>query len=311
VSVSRHAVAACAAGGILLVACQALGAPLPGGSGTPSTDDAARIEALTGAKGDFDAAEGVFKVSYPRSDLAVSVGGARMTPPLGLTSWAAFKQAGAHAMVMGDMVLTEDQVAPVMSAALDAGLDVTALHNHFAGDSPRVMFMHIGGMGDRDALAAAVGSVFSRIRETAGGKGEMPRSVNVDPSRTALDAAALDGIFGTKGTLAKGVYKVTIGRETAMDGVEVGKAMGVNTWAAMAGTDQEAIVDGDFAVLAAELTPVLKSLRSHGIFVVAIHNHMTAETPRIVFLHYWGAGKAMDLAGALRAALDRTGTGRR
>jgi hypothetical protein len=273
--------------------------PAPGGL------DTAAIEQLTGTKGALDAKEGVFKVSLPRADIAATVAGARMTPPLGLTAWAAFTKAGKHAMVMGDIVLLEDQVNPVMSAALDAGLEVTALHNHFLWDTPKVMFMHVGGMGDETALATAVGKVFGRLKETSGGKGPVPRA-DVDPAKTTLKPEKIQAVLRYKGDLKDGVYKVVIGRTTKMGGHAVGKAMGVNTWAAFAGSDDKAIVDGDFAMLESELQPVLKALRGGGIDVVAIHNHMTDESPRIVFLHYWGVGPTEALAKTLRAALDRT-----
>jgi hypothetical protein len=266
--------------------------------------DTAAIEQLTGAKGSLDAKEGVFKVSLPRNDLQVTAAGVRLTPPLGLTAWAAFTRAGKHAMVMGDIVLLEDQVNPVMSAALDAGLEVTALHNHFFWDSPKVMFMHVGGMGEEKALASGIGKVFARLKETSGGKGSVPRA-EIDPARTTLDPKKID-LGGYKGELANGVYKVVIGRTTKMGGHKVGKAMGVNTWAAFAGSDDKAVVDGDFAMLESELQDVLKALRGGGINVVAIHNHMTGETPRILFLHYWGIGPTAALAGTLQAALART-----
>jgi hypothetical protein len=266
--------------------------------------DAARIEQLTGAKGALDAKEGTFKVSAPRKDLQVRVGSARLTPPMGLTSWATFMSAGEATMVMGDMVLEEGQVSPVMSAALDEGLEVTALHNHFLWESPRIMFMHIGGHGDEAKLAAAVGKVFARIRETAGAAA--PAIPAVDPAQGSLVPAKIESALGRKGQLADGVYKVTIGRTTQAHGMNVGNTMGVNTWAAFAGRDDSAIVDGDFAMLESELQPVLKALRGAGIHVVAIHHHMTGETPRIVFLHYWGAGPAADLARGLKAALAQT-----
>ncbi len=265
--------------------------------------DVALIERLTGAKGSLDEKEGVFKVSAPRSDLGVSVAGTRMTPPLGLTSWAAFQRAGDRVMVMGDLVLLEDQVSPVMSAALDSGLEVTALHNHFLWDTPKVMFMHVAGMGDQAALAGAVGKVFTRIRETSSGRGEAPKA-DVDPARTTLNPSRIEAVLGSKGDLADGVYKVVIGRTLRMHGQEAAGTMGVNTWAAFAGSNERAIVDGDFAVLESELQDVLRALRSSGIHVVAIHNHMTAEQPRMLFLHYWGVGPTEDLARALRAALD-------
>ncbi len=267
--------------------------------------DTARIERLTGAKGVLDEKEGVFKVSVPRADLAVTAGGVRITPPMGLTSWAAFKPAGGETVVMGDLVLLEDQVNPVMSTALDQRLEVTALHNHFFWDTPKVMFMHIAGVGGEGELASAVGRVFARMAETAGGKGETPKA-DIDPGRTTLDPSRIETILGSKGTMTAGVCKVVIGRPARMHGVEVAAAMGVNTWAAFAGSDERAVVDGDFAMLESELQPVLKALRGAGISVVAIHHHMTHEEPRILFLHYWGVGPTADLARGLRSALDRT-----
>jgi hypothetical protein len=267
--------------------------------------DTAAIEQLTGAKGTLDAKEGVFKVSLPRKDIAATAAGVRMTPGMGLTAWAAFTNAGKHTMVMGDIVLLEDQVNPVMSAALDAGLEVTALHNHFFWDTPKIMFMHVGGMGDERALATAVGKVFAKLKETSGGKGETLHA-DVDPAKSTLAPAKIEAVLRYKGELKDGIYKVVIGRSTKMSGHSVGKAMGVNTWAAFAGSDDKAVVDGDFAMLESELQPVLKALRGGGIDVVAIHNHMTNETPRILFLHFWGVGPTEALAKTLASALAVT-----
>ncbi len=268
--------------------------------------DTARIERLTGAKGALDPKEGVFKVSVPRSDLHVIAAGVHLTPALGTTSWAAFEPAGVgQVMLMGDLVLVEDQVNPVMSVALDNGLEVTALHNHFFWDAPKLMYMHIGAMGDQDTLAAGVGKVFAKIKETSGGAADPPMA-NIDPATSTITPSKIDAIIGRKGELAGGVYKLTIGRETRMHGHQVGKAMGVNTWAAFAGSDQQAVVDGDFAMLDSELQGVLKALRHADINIVAIHSHMVGEQPRIMFLHYWGIGPADSLARGLRAALDVT-----
>jgi len=262
-----------------------------------------KIEELTGLKGQLNEKEGVFKVSFPRSDLSVTTAGVKMTPPMGLTAWAAFTKVGDHAMMMGDTVLLEDQVNPVMSVALDNGLEVTALHNHFFGDSPKVMFMHISGMGDEEKLATAVGKVYAKLKETMGHKGDFP-NVNLDPSKSTLDPKKIDHVLGRSGDMNNGVYKITIGRTTKMDGHEMGNAMGVNTWAAFVGSDDQSVVDGDFAMLETELQGVLKALRKAGINIVAIHNHMTMESPRIVFLHFWGVGKTTALAQGLKAALD-------
>jgi hypothetical protein len=270
--------------------------------------DTAAIEELTGAKGALDVKEGVFKVTLPRGDIKATAAGVKMTPALGLGAWAAFMRAGkqsSHTMVMGDIVLLEDQVNPVMSAALDAGLEVTALHNHFFWDTPKIMFMHVGGMGEEKALAGAIGKVFARLKETAGGKGEVLKA-DIDPAKTTLAPAKIEAVLGYKGELKDGVYKVVIGRTTKMGGHTVGKQMGVNTWAAFAGSDDKAVVDGDFAMLESELQPVLKALRGGGIDVVAIHNHMTGDNPRILFLHYWGIGPTEALAKTLKSALDKT-----
>src|SRR5262249_7351955 len=283
--------------GVAMTVASALAAPGP---------DTTRIEQLTGAHGALDAKTGVFKVSVPRSDLSVQVAGVRIPPSMGLTSWAAFEAADSDTMVMGDVVLLEDQVNPVMSVALDNGLDVTALHNHFLWESPRVMFMHIGGIGDEAQLAGAVGKVFAKIKETSAGHGEAPKS-QIDPAASTLDPKRIDAILGATGELKDGVYKVTIGRTTRMAGHEAGSAMGVNTWAAFAGSNENAVVDGDFAMLESELQGVLKALRAAGINIVAIHQHMSGEEPRILFLHYWGLGSTESLARGLRTALDRTG----
>jgi hypothetical protein len=269
-----------------------------------ATLNTAKIEQLTGLKGKLDEKEAAFKVSYPRSDIASTAAGVRLTPALGLTAWAAFSGGGARTMVMGDVVLTEDQVNPALSAALDNGLQVTALHNHFFWDSPKVMFMHIGGMGDETRLATAVGKVFAVLKE----KGEVP-SAEIDPAKSTLDPGRLDAAFGKKGEFKDGVYKATWGRTTREHGRTLGNTMGVNTWAALAGSDDKAVIDGDFAMLESELQDVLKALRHAGINIVAIHSHMAGEEPRILFLHYWGVGPAEQLAKGVMAALKETKTG--
>lgn len=306
----------------VILSSAALSVTLAASSG-PSLN-IAKIEELTGVKGSFNEKEGVFKVSAPRADLSITAAGVKITPALGLTSWAAFKKAGERTMVggdmtlledqvypvtrvMGDMVLLEDQVNPVMSVALDNGLEVTALHNHFLGESPRVMFMHIAGVGSEERLASAVGKVFSMIEVTAHSKPKT-RQASIDPAKTTLDSGRIEAILGERGELKNGVYKITIGRETSMHGASMGATMGVNTWAAFAGADDLAVVDGDFAMLEFELQGVLKALRGAGIDIVAIHQHMSGETPRILFLHYWGIGRTVDLAKGLRLALDAART---
>jgi len=294
---SRNSVAGVWIWVVLLVL--AMFAPIAGAE----PPDGARIEALTGLKGKLNETEGVFKVTFPRTDIKATVVGVRMNPELGLTAWAAFTRADDHTMVMGDIVMLESEVNPVMSVALDNGLEVTALHNHFLWDNPKVLFMHIGGMGEEEKLAGAVGKVFDKLKAVIRDKPKLPYA-EIDPAQTSLDGKRIAEIVGTTGSLKDGVYKIVIGRTIEMGGHKIGKEMGVNTWAAFAGSDELAVVDGDFAMFESEVQGVLKALRSGGINIVAIHNHMTFESPRMVFLHYWGIGPTAQLSRALRAALD-------
>ncbi len=273
--------------------------------------DGNRIAATTGGKP--ETTDNVVKVSFPRDDVKVEIDGWNKVPPfMGLTAWAAFvpaEKSGVEAMVMGDVVLFEDEVNPAMSAALDNGLEVTALHNHFFFDKPRVYFMHIGGEGSVEELGKGVKAILE-AEKAVRAKNPQPvatfgKGAPKGPSR--VDGAKLDAVFGVKGQSKDGMYKAVMGRKTQAEcGCTVGKAMGVSTWAAFAGTDDDAIVDGDFAVAESELQPVLKTLRGGAIDVVAIHSHMTQESPRLLFLHYWGHGKAADLATTLKKALDAT-----
>lgn len=272
--------------------------------------DLVPIEKATGMKGTYNAAENVYKISKPRSNMA-AVDGWKIPPFLGASSYAAFTPTvNNQAMVMGDNVLFEDEVGPAMSAALENGLEVTGLHNHFFFDQPKLYFMHIGGMGETEALATAVKKVLDAPDRIRSGQASPATGYLAKPAsgESHITAAPLEGIFGKKGETNNGMFKVSYGRPVKMHGTTAGDAMGVNTWAGFAGTDDQAVVDGDFAVLEGELQPVLKSLRGAGINVVAIHNHMTHEEPRLVFLHYWGQGKAQDLAKAVRAAVGLTST---
>jgi hypothetical protein len=264
--------------------------------------DTAEIDQLTGLKGKFNEKEGVYKVTFPRNDVKIVVDGWTMPPFMGLGTWAAFTPTKDGAMVMGDTVLFEDEVNAAMSAALDNGLNVTALHNHFFFDHPKVYFMHIEGEGAVDKLAGAVRKVYDTIKNTRAANAQPKDSFGVKPlpEKNSITAAPLNEIFGTQGESKDGMVKFTIGRPAIMHGVNIGKDMGVNTWAAFAGSDDNAIVDGDFAVTEDELQPVLKSLLKDKINIVAIHQHMTHEQPRIMFFHYWGRGAAKDLANAIK-----------
>ena len=266
----------------------------------------ARIDELTGLKGKMNEKEGVYKVTFPRNDVKVVVDGWTMPPFMGLGTWAAFTK-GAHteAMVMGDTVMFEDEVNAAMSAALDNGLSVTALHNHFFFDQPKVYFMHIEGEGTVEKLASAIKKVYDTTKVIRGSNAKPAESFSAVggaslPEKNSIAAAPLNEIFGTQSESKDGMVKFTIGRPATMHGVKIDKDMGVNTWAAFAGSDDNAVVDGDFAVTEDELQPVLKSLLKDKINVVAIHQHMTYEQPRIMFFHYWGRGRAKDLANAVK-----------
>src|SRR6266550_1372185 len=268
--------------------------------------DIAKIESITGLKGVSNEKENTFKVSKPRNDVAITVEQVRLAPFMGFTSWAAFTPGMKDGvMVMGDMVLFEDEVNPVMSVALDAGLEVTALHNHFFFDEPKVYFMHIGGEGSVEKLASAVKLALAKQKEIRAANPTPGRNFGGGlPATSSINAAPLEAIFGGKAQTKDGMAKFVFGREATMAcGCKVGKEMGVNTWAAFAGTDENAVADGDFAVLADELQPALRSMRKSGVNIVAIHHHLTQENPRIFFLHYWARGRAADLARSLKAAL--------
>lgn len=270
----------------------------------------AKVEQIIGMKGALNTNEGVFKVTWPRNDVKIAVDGWTMPPFMGLGSWAAFtEQKTDDVMVMGDTVLFQDEVNPVMSVALENGLSVTALHNHFFFDEPKVYFMHIEGTGDAEKLATAVKRVWNKAKEIRAAHPQPATTFGLGamPATNSISGKMIEEILGIKGQANNGMFKVIVGRTTKMPcGCEMTKEMGVNTWAAFAGTDENALVDGDFAVLEGELQPVLKSLRHDGVNIVAIHSHMTQENPRILFLHYWGRGSSKALTQALRNALAET-----
>ena len=264
--------------------------------------DTAKIDQITGLKGKLNEKEAVYKVSSPRGDLKIAVDGWTMPPFMGLGTWAAFTGENDKAMVMGDTVLFEDEANPAMSVALEGGLSVTALHNHFFFDHPKVYFMHIEGQGTAEELAVAMRKVYDKIKEIRAANPQPKDSFGGTalPEKNSISHGPLNKVFGMSGEVNNGMVKFTIGHPATMHGVKIDNAMGVNTWAAFAGTDDNAVVDGDFAVTEDELQPVLKALLKNKINIVAIHQHMTHEEPRIIFFHYWGRGAAKDLAQAVK-----------
>jgi hypothetical protein len=257
-----------------------------------------------GRTGDFKA--GVLKVNIPRSDLKITIQGVSTPTPFGFGGWVALTKGTSGAEVMmGDLVLLQDEVNPVMSALLENGIDVTALHNHFFWDDPHVFYMHVHGMGKAIDLAHHVKPALDLIGHVT------PPVINPMPSTgTPLDTDKLAKIAGHVGEQSGAVYKITVGRDDlAMEdhGAAINARMGLNTWAAFFGTQEDAVVAGDVAMLENEVTPVLKALRKNGLDVVAIHHHMTEDRPVVIFLHYWGRGRAEKLAAAFKAALDELG----
>lgn len=269
--------------------------------------DIAKIEQVTGMKGVEK--NGEYKITVPQNDLHVVVDGFKIIPPMGLGSWAAFTPCRDSAMVMGDIILTETDLAPVQQEVIRQGFGITAIHNHFVRNHPNVMYMHIDKSGDIASLATGVKAIFEKVVES---RGHDPKAAKGDSVINTLSIPALDSIIGHKGEFSKGVYKYTIGRPDISlleHGIAVSTFMGFNTWAAWQGTPEKAAVAGDFTMLESEVQPVIKALVENGIEVVAVHNHMVHETPRIFFLHYWGVGSATKLAKGLKTALDQTAKG--
>jgi len=267
-------------------------------------DYAAVLQTL-GRQGDFK--DNVLKVNIPRGDLKVVVDGVATPTPFGFGGWVALtKGTGGAEVMMGDLVLTEDEVNPVMSALLDNGIEVTALHNHFFFDTPRIFYMHVHAHGKAADLATKLAPALALIGRSAP-RGAAAQGRAIDGT---LDSAALARIIGTPGEQTGAVYKITMGRPDIglkEMGATINARMGLNTWAAFYGTDADAVVAGDVAMRASEVTPVLKALRANGIDVVAIHHHMTGTDTPVYFLHYWGKGAAQKLAAGVKAAVDQLG----
>lgn len=258
--------------------------------------DTTEVEKILGVTGQVN--KGVTVFSFPRSDIQVVIDGESVPTALGFGSWTAWKAMGDEFMVMGDLVLLEREINPVISALAEANINVTAIHNHFIGEEPRIMYMHIGGMGMASTLAKGIRNALDKTATP-----KTPASTSA--SALALDTKRIEEIIGHPGKAGGGVFKIVVSRQgVTMGGVELTASMGLNTWAAFAGTDTRAHVAGDVAMIAGEVNKVIRELRKGGINIAAVHNHMLDEEPRIFFLHYWGAGPAEKLVETVRDAFN-------
>jgi hypothetical protein len=248
----------------------------------------------------------VHRYGFPRTDLNVTLDGVTIKPGLALGGWVAFKPMHGGAMIMGDLVLLETEINPVMAKMIENGLEITAVHNHLLRASPATFYMHVGGHGDPEKLATAIHDALaaSKTPMTA------PASSSSPPS-TDVDTAQIDQIIGAKGQNNGGIYQLGVPRrdpitENGMQLMPSGP-MGVNTGIGFQPTGSgKAAITGDFVLIGAEVNPAAKALRSNGIEVTAIHSHMLTEQPRIIFMHFWANDDAIKLARGLRAALDKT-----
>jgi hypothetical protein len=258
------------------------------------------VEKEIGKTGELKPGE-IFYISLPRNDLKVSVKGVPIRTGLALGGWVAFKEVANQAMVMGDLVLTEKEIQPVMSELFNQGIKVTAIHNHLIGEPPRIMYMHIEGHGNAVHLAKAIRSGLNLVKKQWNQKG-ISDSFSIDKQK-------LDDIFRNKGTVSDGFYHISIPRSEKIveNGMEIPPAMGVATSISFQPTENRKVaITGDFVLTAEEVNPVARILRKNGIEVTALHNHMLTENPRLFFMHFWANDVPFKLAGALRDALDKT-----
>jgi hypothetical protein len=260
------------------------------------------VEAAMGRSGKPQP-DGAFKFSLPRSDMKVTVAGTPVKAGLALGSWVAFKGSGNESMVMGDMVVAESEVEPVMLKLAQGGIEITALHNHVLNERPRVMYMHIEGHGDATKLARAIHDALALTKTPP------PATPPTNPPKLDIDTSQIDQILGHKGTNNNGIYQVSVPRAEAIkdNDMNVPNSMGLATALNFQPTGNgRAAITGDFVLIGSEVNPVLRALRENGINVTAVHSHMLMEQPRLFFMHFWANDDAVKLAKGLRAALDKT-----
>lgn len=292
---------------VLLLASVGTWAQAPKTAKLPATADWKDVDAAMGRAGQ-DQPDGTHKYSLPRKDMNVTVSGVQIKAGLALGSWVAFKSTTpGNSMVMGDLVLADDEVAPVMAELQAGGIEITALHNHLISESPRVMYMHIHGMGNAANLGKAIHSAIATTKTPDAGAAAAPPDLDIDTKQ-------IDQILGHKGKNNGGIYQIGVPRAEHIteNGVAIPNSMGVATSLNFQPTDGgKAAITGDFVLLGKEVNPVIKALRENGIAVTALHSHMLNEQPRLFFMHFWANDDALKLAKGLRAALDQTNSAKK
>jgi biotin operon repressor len=292
---------------VLLLSALPVWAQNPKSAKAPATADWKDVDAAMGRSGQ-DQPDGTHKYSLPRKDMNVTVNGVQIKAGLALGSWVAFKSTSqGNAMAMGDLVLSEDEVGPVMAELQSGGIEITALHNHLLNESPRVMYMHIHGMGNAANLGKAIHSAIAKTKTPDAGAAAAPPDLDIDTKQ-------IDQILGHGGKNNGGIYQISVPRSEHIteSGMAVPNSMGVATALNFQPTGGgKAAITGDFVLLGKEVNPVIKALRENGIAVTALHSHMLQEQPRLFFMHFWANDDALKLAKGLRAALDQTNSAKK
>src|SRR5262244_3287562 len=277
----------------------------PAGVVQAADPDWKAVEQAMGKSGQLQSGD-VFRIGMPRTDLSVTVKGLPVKPGFALGSYAAFKQVGDHAMIMGDLVLLDQEVQGVMSGLMSNGLEVTAVHNHLNEMSPHVMYMHYSGHGDAAQLASAIREALSKSGTPLGQAPAVSAPAGAGPE---IDQKQVEGALGRTGRVNNGILQVGVARAEKIteNGMELLPAMGVNTAINFQPTgDGKAAITGDFVLIGREVNPVAKTLREHGIQVTAVHNHALGDNPRLFYMHFWANDDAVKLARGLKAGLDLT-----
>lgn len=267
-----------------------------------------QVDRILGAKGIYTPSEDTYRVTFPRTDVRVTIGNRAIAPFMGLASWVAMTSDPHHggALLSAEFALFEDEINPVLSVALGNGLEVMALHNEFLFERPRVLFMDISSFGEPPELAAKARQILDKIKAIRRANTKPTSTFEGGPplTKSNITASMLDSVLETRGQSYDGMYRASMGMRGLLHGILVGKKMGVGTWIAFSGTDERAVVDGEIVMTQDQVQGVLRALEGAGLKVVAVHNHMIDDHPEFVFVHYWGQGRAVELARGVRAALE-------